>query len=120
VNSAAGSFGLSFGLAMAGGILLATLAFSFTNLTEDSKIIPAADKTKIADKLEDDAQVVSTSGLETLIETEPEPVVDEVLRINTEATHSALQFALLIPVLASLFGVFTAFRMSRLRDGPAV
>ncbi len=31
VNSAAGSFGLSFGLAMAGGIMLAFLAFSFTN-----------------------------------------------------------------------------------------
>ncbi len=30
VNSAAGSFGLSFGLAMAGGILLAVLAFDFT------------------------------------------------------------------------------------------
>ena len=34
VNSAAGSFGLSFGLAVAGGIMLAVLAFSFTNLTE--------------------------------------------------------------------------------------
>ena len=32
VNSAAGSFGLSFGLAFAGAIMLATLAFSFTNL----------------------------------------------------------------------------------------
>ena len=34
VNSAAGSFGLSFGLAFAGAIMLATLAFSFTNLAE--------------------------------------------------------------------------------------
>ena len=34
VNSAAGSFGLSFGLAVAGGILLATLSFSFTNQAE--------------------------------------------------------------------------------------
>ena len=34
VNSAAGSFGLSFGLAMAGGIMLAFLAFEFTHLTE--------------------------------------------------------------------------------------
>ena len=42
VNSAAGSFGLSFGLAMAGGIMLAFLAFSFTNQTEDSAVIPQA------------------------------------------------------------------------------
>ena len=30
VNSAAGSFGLSFGLAVAGGVMLAVLSFSFT------------------------------------------------------------------------------------------
>ena len=36
VNSAAGSFGLSFGLAMAGGLMLAALSFSFTQMTEDS------------------------------------------------------------------------------------
>ena len=37
VNSAAGSFGLSFGLAMAGGIMLAVLSFSFTNMTEAAR-----------------------------------------------------------------------------------
>ena len=40
VNSAAGSFGLSFGLAMAGGIMLWALALSFTHLTETSTVIP--------------------------------------------------------------------------------
>ena len=34
VNSASGSFGLSFGLAVAGGVLLATLSLTFTNMTE--------------------------------------------------------------------------------------
>ena len=34
VNSAAGSFGLSFGLAMAGGLMLWALALSFTHLTK--------------------------------------------------------------------------------------
>ena len=42
VNSAAGSFGLSFGLAMAGGLMLAALSVSFTQMTENSEIIPAA------------------------------------------------------------------------------
>ena len=47
VNSAAGSFGLSFGLAMAGGILLATLSVAFTNMVErqlrDPVVAAAAD-----------------------------------------------------------------------------
>ena len=36
VNSAAGSFGLSFGLAFAGAIMLATLAITFTNMAQAS------------------------------------------------------------------------------------
>ena len=40
VSSAAGSFGLSFGLAIAGGIMLWALALSFTHLTETSTVIP--------------------------------------------------------------------------------
>lgn len=40
MNSASGSFGLSFGLAMAGGIMLWALALGFTNMTESSTVIP--------------------------------------------------------------------------------
>ena len=36
VNSAAGSFGLSFGLAFAGAIMLAALSFTFTHMADDS------------------------------------------------------------------------------------
>ena len=54
VNSAAGSFGLSFGLAMAGGIMLAVLSLTFTNMTEDSNVIPPPQQQQIADTLEDE------------------------------------------------------------------
>ena len=40
VTSATGSFGLSFGLAFAGAIMLATLSIAFTNMTESSNMIP--------------------------------------------------------------------------------
>ena len=65
VNSAAGSFGLSFGLAMAGGIMLAFLAFSFTHQTENSSVIPPAQQQQIADTLEDDAEVMSNTAART-------------------------------------------------------
>ena len=116
MNSAAGSFGLSFGLAMAGGIMLAFLAFSFTNQTEDSKVIPPAQQQQIADTLEDDAEVMSNAQLEPLLADEPEDVQAEVLRINKEARDRSLQVALLVPVLASLLGLLNAFRMRRLPD----
>jgi len=116
VNSAAGSFGLSFGLAMAGGILLAVLSFSFTNMTKDSAVIPPQQQQAIADKLDEDAEVISSTQLEKSLNSEPEPVRAEIVRINTDATHRSLQVALLVPILAGLLGLFNSFRMARLPD----
>ncbi len=116
VNSAAGSFGLSFGLAMAGGILLAALSFSFTNLTNNSSVIPAQQKSQITTKLESSAEVVSNTQLQAAIAHEPQNVQDEVLAINKTATHRALQIALLIPTAAALIGTFNSFRMEKLPE----
>ncbi|HZB18360.1 MAG TPA: MFS transporter [Blastococcus sp.] len=116
VNSAAGSFGLSFGLAVAGGIMLAGLSLSFTTKTEASSVIPGAQQEQIADVLEEDAQVLSNTQLDAVLDDQPEDVRAEILRINSEARDVSLQIALLVPVLAGLIGLANAFRMSRLPD----
>ncbi len=116
VNSAAGSFGLSFGLAMAGGIMLAALSFSFTNLTEASTVIPAAQQQQIAAALEHDAEVMSTTALAEQIVGQPPEVEEAVLEINDEARNRSLQVALLVPLLAALLGLGNSFRMLRLPD----
>ncbi len=116
VNSAAGSFGLSFGLAFSGAIMLATLSIAFTNMAEASTVLAPAEQQRVAQALEDDAQVMSNTQLEELLVGQPEEVQDEILRINTDARPLALQVALLIPILAGLVGVFNSFRMMRLPD----
>ena len=116
VNSAAGSFGLSFGLAMAGGIMLAFLSFEFTNLVNDSKVIPPAQQQQISDTLEHDAQVMSNSQLAPLLANDPPDVQAEILRINKEARDRSLQVALLVPILASFLGLLNSLRMRRLPD----
>ncbi len=116
VNSAAGSFGLSFGLAMAGGLMLAALSWSFTNLSEDSQVIPPAQQEQIATALEDDAEVMSNTRLEQQITGQPAAVEAELLAINDEARNLSLQIALLVPLLAALLGLGNAFRMLRLPD----
>jgi Na+/melibiose symporter-like transporter len=116
VNSAAGSFGLSFGLAFAGAIMLATLATTFTNLTQDSAVLPPSDKERVAVALEEDAQVMSNTQLIELIASEPPQIQEEIVRINTEARPLALQVALLVPIFAALIGLLNSFRMSRLPD----
>ena len=116
VNSAAGSFGLSFGLAMAGGILLATLSVAFTNMVNDSAVIPSSQKQQISKSLEHDAEVMSNTQLQELVKHEPPAVQDEILKINTDSTNLALQVALLIPLLAGGLGLFNSFRMMRLPE----
>jgi EmrB/QacA subfamily drug resistance transporter len=116
VNSAAGSFGLSFGLAMAGGLMLASLSFVFTNMVEDSKVIRPADQERIAKVLEDDAQLMSNTQLEALVSGRRGAVEDEIIRINTDARPRALQVALLVPLLAALIGLANGFRMVRLPE----
>ena len=116
VNSAAGSFGLSFGLAVAGGIMLAALSLSFTHMTENSTVIPPAQQQQIAHTLENDAQVMSNSQLEPLLAGEPADVQAEILRINADARDLSLQVALLVPVLAGLLGFANSFRILRRPD----
>ena len=116
VNSASGSFGLSFGLAFAGAIMLATLAFTFNTLAHDSTVLPPPEQERVAMALEEDAEVMSNSQLIELLEDEPPQIQAEIIRINTEARPIALQVALLVPILAGLLGLLNSFRMSRLRD----
>ena len=85
-------------------------------MTEDSDVIPPADQQQIADALEDNAQLVSTTQLEELLADQPGEIQDEIIRINTDAGDRALQVAMLIPVLACLLGFLNSFRMVRLPD----
>jgi EmrB/QacA subfamily drug resistance transporter len=116
VNSAAGSFGLSFGLAFAGAIMLATLSLSFTSLANASTVLSPGEQQQVAHALETDAQILSNTQLKQQLASHPEKVQNEIIRINTDARHLALQIALLIPILAGGLGLLNSFRMIRLPD----
>jgi EmrB/QacA subfamily drug resistance transporter len=116
VNSAGGSFGLSFGLAFAGAILLATLSVAFNDKAQASTVLSPTEQQRVADALEDDAQVMSNTQLEQQLAGEPKQTQAEIIRINTDSRHTALQVALLVPILAGLIGLFNSFRMMRLPD----
>ena len=58
MNSAAGSFGLSFGLAFSGAVMLATLSIAFTDMAESSSVLPPGDQQRVADVLAGTAQAV--------------------------------------------------------------
>ena len=117
MNSAAGSFGLSFGLAFAGAIMLATLSIAFTQMAEDSTVLPPAQQQQVADALEDDAEVHERHR--SCRSSSPASRPRSRRRscaINTDARPFALQVALLVPLLAALLGLLNGFRMLRRPD----
>jgi len=116
VNSAAGSFGLSFGLAFAGAIMLAALASLFTGLAASSTVLSDDQKTHVATVLEENAELMASSTLEERLAGESPEVAAEIVRINDEASPVALQIALGVPILAALAGGLNALRMRRLPD----
>jgi hypothetical protein len=96
--------------------MLAALSWSFTSMTENSDVIPAAQQQQIAAALEDDAEVMSNSQLEEQISGQPVAVEAEVVAINNDARNLSLQIALLVPLLAGLIGIGNSVRMMRLPD----
>ncbi len=116
VNSATGSFGLSLGLAFAGAVMLASLSIAFTDKAQSSDVLVPAEQQRVADALEDDAQIMSNAQLDELLVDQPEDVREEIVAINTDARPLALQVALGIPLLAALIGLLSSFRMMRLPE----
>ena len=116
VNSAGGSFGLSFGLALAGAVMLGTLAFTFTAMAESSVVLSPAEQQQVAAGLDEDAQLMSDAQLEQLLVGQPADVQAEIIRINEEARPISLQAALLVPLFAGLIGLFASFAMMRQKD----
>jgi hypothetical protein len=116
VNSAAGQFGLSLGLALAGAIMLATLSWAFTDLASESTVLTPTEQTQVADALDEDAEVMSNTQLDELIVSAPPETEAEIIRINAEARNLGLQVALLVPLIAGVVGLLLSFRMMRLPD----
>jgi hypothetical protein len=59
---------------------------------------------------------MSDARLEKLLAGQPEEIQDEIISINTDARHLALQVALRLTLLARLIGLLNRFRMMRLPD----
>ncbi len=116
VNSAAGSFGLSFGLALGGALMLGVLALTYTNMANASHVLTDTEKQVVATELDHDAEVMSNTALQAQLADEPADVQAEMIRINTEARPIALQAALLVPLLMGIFGFLASLRMARLPD----
>ena len=112
-NTTAGRFGISLGTALAGTLMLVGLTARFGDLTASSEILDEPAQDAVADALERDVRIISSTELEELLdESEADPELQaEIIRINTEARPQALRLALLAPLLAGFVGLATSTRL---------
>jgi hypothetical protein len=96
--------------------MLATLAFLFTSMAEESTVLSATEQQQVAVALEEDAQVMSNTQLQEVIAGQPEATQAEIVSINTVTRPRALQVALLVPFIAGVVGLLLSFRSVRLPD----
>jgi hypothetical protein len=96
--------------------MLASLSLVFTQEANSSDVLTPAQQTQVADELEHDAEVMSTTDLQKQLEGQPPAVQQEIVKINEDSRPIALQIALLVPLLAALLGLVNGFRMTRLPD----
>ena len=87
VNSAAGSFGLSFGLALAGAVMLATLAVRVHQMAETARS-SAGRQRRSRPPSRRTPQLMSDAQLEELLAGQPADVQAEIIRINDERATS--------------------------------
>lgn len=96
--------------------MLVSLSTIFTGMATSSTVLAADQQQHVAQRLEEDAQLMSDARLAELITGQPEQTQNEIIRINTAARPLALQIALTVPILASLTGLITSYRMIRIPD----
>jgi MFS family permease len=108
VSRSVSNLGSSLGTALAGAVLVSALISGVTDLTEESTVLAPSDKDRIAAALEEDVSAISDDQVRTILEGQPQEVVDEVVRINSEARDRALGLALLTVAVIGLIGLGAA------------
>jgi MFS family permease len=102
------NLGSSLGTAVAGAVLVSALITGVTSLTEESTVLAPEDKEQIAVALQGSVSAVSDAQVQEALEGEPQPVIDEVTRINAEARDRALGLAMLTIAFIGLIGLVAA------------
>ena len=117
VNSAAGSFGLSFGLALAGALMMATLAVLLHQHGRRERGPrpggAAAGRHRARRRRPGHEQHPARRATGRVSRPMSRP---RSSASTPRPGHIALQVALLVPLLAGLFGLVNSFRMMRLPD----
>jgi hypothetical protein len=105
VSRSVSNLGSSMGSAIAGAVLISALVSGVTTLTNESTVLNDQQKAQVEQALQGDVTTLSDVQVESMLEGQPDDVVDEVVRINSDARNRALGLALLSVAVFGLIGL---------------
>jgi len=106
VSRSVSNFGSSFGVALAGAVLVSTLVTGITSRANESTVLSSTQKEQINTFVrQNNVSAMSDAQIQQLTEGQPPEVVDEVVGINASARSSALGYALLALAIVGLVGL---------------
>jgi MFS family permease len=107
VSRSVSNLGSSVGVAVAGAVLISSLIAGVTARAQDSTVLTESQQAQLGDALEHQVSALSDTQVREALDGQPQPVVDEVERINRESRNQAIGFSLIAVAVAGLIG-FTA------------
>jgi nitrate/nitrite transporter NarK len=107
VSRSVSNLGSSVGVAVAGAVLISSLIAGVTARAHDSTVLTESQQAQLGDALEHQVSALSDTQVREALDGQPQPVVDEVERINRESRNQAIGFSLIAVAVAGLIG-FTA------------
>jgi hypothetical protein len=96
------------GTAIAGAVLISSLISGVTTLTDESTVLNSEQQAQVKDALKGNVTALSDAQVQSMLEGQPQEVVDEVTRINADARNRALGLALLSVAVIGLIGLGAA------------
>jgi MFS family permease len=108
VSRSVSNLGSSLGTAIAGAVLISALISGLSVRIEDSTVLSPDQKQALTVATEGSVSAVSDAQVQEALVGQPQPVIDEVTRINAEARDRALGLALAAVGLFGLLGLLAA------------
>jgi len=108
VSRSVSNLGSSVGVAVAGAVLISSLIAGVTARASDSTVLTEPQKAQLGDALEHQVSALSDTQVREALEGQPQPVIDEVERINRESRNQAIGFSLIAVAVSGLIGLTAA------------
>jgi MFS family permease len=108
VSRSVSNLGSSVGVAVAGAVLISSLIAGVTARASDSTVLTEPQKAELGEALEHQVSALSDTQVREALAGQPQPVIDEVERINRESRNQAIAFALIAVAVAGLIGLTAA------------